>query len=136
MNKKRFWWSWLAVFAFIFLFEWVFHGTFLKGWYESTASMWRSESEMMSKSYWMIAGQVWLAGVFCWIFLKGYENKGLWEGVRYGLWVALLMTAPWVIMYSVAPYPGMLTWWWIVGGVVEFVVAGGILASVYKPARR
>ena len=134
MNAKLFLFSCLGVFVFVFIYEWVFHGVFLEGLYQQTSHLWRTEEEMFLKFHWMVIGQLVLSVMFCFIFTKGYENRGIGEGVRYGLWMAIFLSSPSLIMYAVAPYPFALIAAWIVGGVVEFMIAGVILASIYRPA--
>ena len=134
MSNKRLWYSVLAVFVFIFLFEWLFHGMFLKGAYQATSSFWRTPEEMQQYMPWMIMGQLFVAFFFCFIFTKGYESKGFAEGLRYGLLIAFFMSAPHLIMYAVSPLPWTLYVSWVIGILIEFTIAGLIVASVYKPS--
>jgi hypothetical protein len=135
MNPKRFLLAWIGVFVVIFGFEWLFHGMYMKEMYLQTASLWRTEAEMHALFHWMLIGQFLFAGIFSYIFTKGYENKGIGEGVRYGFLIGLLMGAPQLIMYAVAPYPMEMIVKWIVGGIVEFCLAGVAAAALYRPAR-
>ncbi len=133
MNAKRFGLSCLAVFAFVFFYEWIFHGVILKETYRQTASLWRPESDMESYFIWLTLGQLLFSVLFCVIFLRGYKNEGLAEGARYGLLIGLIFNAPNLIFYAVQPLPGMLVVEWCVGGTLEIAIAGVILAAVYRP---
>lgn len=135
MNTKRFLLAWLVVFAFVFLFEMAFHGTIMKGMYQQTASMWRNEADMKSLYHWIVIGQFLLAGVFCYIFTKGYEGKGTVEGIRYGLLIGILFAPQNLMLYAVAPYPVMMIVRWIGGGLMEAILAGVIVGIVYRPAK-
>jgi hypothetical protein len=132
VNKTRLLFSWIAVFLFIFVYEWLFHGILLKDMYTQTANLWRTEEEMSRYFHWLIIGQLMLSVVFCFIFTKCYENKSICEGLRYGLWMGLFLSSPNLIMYAVAPYPWKLIATWTIGGVIEFTIAGVILSMFYS----
>ncbi|MFQ5347417.1 MAG: hypothetical protein ACE5ED_06190 [Rhodothalassiaceae bacterium] len=69
------------------------------------------------------------------LFVKGYENKGVGEGVRFGVLAGLLLGAvdfTWGVHLAAVP-----TGTAFLSGVVSFVmwlIAGIVLALVYKPA--
>ena len=135
MNKEKFILSCVSVFAFIFLFDWVMHDFVIKNLYEDTSSLWRDDEEILVFLFWRVFGQLILAVFFCLIFLHGYEKKGLGEGARYGFLIGLLMTAPVFIQFAVQPLPTNLLVSWLVGGVLELILAGVILAAIYRPAK-
>ncbi len=137
MNVQRFAIGSVVVFVFIAVYEWIFHGILLHDMYMQTVSLWRSEAEMQSNFHWLVLGQLFLAVMFCFIFTKGYENKGLAEGLRYGVLIGLLVfIGRNLIMYAVQPLPAKLVIMWIVGGIIEMAIAGLILAAIYRPANR
>ena len=76
MNTKRFVLANIAVFVFIFIYEWLFHDVCLGDIDRNTASLWRPEAEMQAHFIWLVLGQLVISVMFCFIFLKGYENKG------------------------------------------------------------
>ena len=130
MNIKRFILASLAVFVFIFIYEWLFHGLLLKDMYTATASLWRPQGQCIFPA--MLAGQILFPLIFTFIFTKGYENKGLAEGARYGLLIGLLFVPNHLIFYAVQPLPLNLVAAWIIGGLAEMILAGMILAAVYR----
>ena len=124
----------LASFAFIFLFDWMFHGVVMKEIYEQTPQLWRTAEEMQSKFHWLVLGQFLLALFVTKVFLHGYENKGLKEGFRFGFLIGLLLSIPCnFIMYAVAPYTEKLVGYWMMGGLVEMSCVGLVLALIYRP---
>ena len=133
MNTKRFCLASLATFIFIFAFDFVFHGILLKGLYEQTMHLWRPEDEYMKLMHWSLASQILFVVMFGWIFLKGYENKGPLEGIRYGVLIGLLFSSLYIGMYSYKPISLELVIAWVAGGIVELGLAGGIFALIYKP---
>lgn len=133
MDNKRFFLAWIVVFAFIFLFEFAFHGTIMKAMYEQTAGLWRNEANMRHLFPWAVMGQFLMAGIFCYIFTKGYEGKGTIEGLRYGLLIGILFAPENLILHTVAPYPPLMIVRWIGGGLVEAILAGVLVGIIYRP---
>ena len=94
------------------------------------------ESFGMSEEPTMITwvGRVLYTLVFCYIFVQGYENKGIAEGVRYGLLIGLLLLGLNLDWFG---YLDIDTGDAAVGWGVDFVasIAGGAtIAAIYKPA--
>lgn len=131
MNTKRYLIASLAVFAFIFIYEWVFHGMLLKPIYEQTSHLWRPPEECVTWA--MLGGQLIFPFILARIFLKGYENKGLAEGARFGLLIGLLFVPGNLIFYAVQPLPLNLVLYWSVGGIIEMTGCGLILAALFRP---
>jgi hypothetical protein len=70
---------------------------------------------------------------FAFIFSKGYEAKGLLAGVRYGLYVALLIALPTSVNdYAMMQTPSSLTVQWVTFSAFEFVIAGAILSGIFQ----
>ncbi|MEE8513733.1 MAG: hypothetical protein V3S73_03305 [Gammaproteobacteria bacterium] len=134
MNMKRFLIACVVVFIFIFAYEWLFHGVLLRDLYAETPTLWRGQANMQGYLHWLHIGQLWFAVLFCLIFVKGYENKGLGEGIRYGLLIGLLFIGPNLIIYAVQPLPAILVVAWSIGGLIEMIIAGLIAAALYRPA--
>ena len=69
---------------------------------------------------------------FTLIFSKGYEGKGIMEGVRYGLYVGLLMSTPMAYdSYASYPLPYSLALQWFLYGVAEYIILGIVVAMVF-----
>lgn len=72
---------------------------------------------------------------FVYIFTRGYENKGIMEGVRYGFYIGILMNVVGIFnQYVVYPIPLFLAVYWFLFEMVRYVIYGMITAAVYKPA--
>jgi hypothetical protein len=81
----------------------------------------------------MLLGYLVMTSMFCYIFTKGYENKGLAEGVRYGLLMGILLgSVEWVYGISL-PLSMTLVVLITLLALIIWVIAGLILAAVYKP---
>ena len=69
---------------------------------------------------------------FTLIFSKGYEGKGIAEGLRYGLYVGLLMATPIAYdSYASYPLPYSLALQWFIYGVIQYLILGVVVAMVF-----
>jgi len=129
MNKK-FWIGFVLVFVVLAILDTITSTFLLAGVYQETASLWRPEAEI--KTGVIVVSWAFLAFFFTLIFSKGYKGKGIWEGVRYGLYVTGLMAIPAAYMtYATMPVPYALTFqWWVYAGIT-YVVMGVVLTLVY-----
>ncbi|MEK7293497.1 MAG: hypothetical protein AAB049_00850 [Nitrospirota bacterium] len=137
MNTKRLALASLAVFVVFFVVDGVVNNVLLDDLYKQTASVWRPESEIQGNMWLMWLGTLILAPLFVLIYTKGYEaNKpGLGQGVRFGLIVGVLLSAPQcLVWYAVLPIPAALAVWWFMTGMVESVAAGVAAGLIYRPA--
>ena len=91
MNVKRFVLACLAVYAVYHVLSMAVHMGLLGDVYKSLSHVWRPEAEMNSLMWIMcLTSAVWTV-LFCYIFTRGYEGKGVGEGARYGLLIGLLI---------------------------------------------
>ena len=132
MFTKKLLISTLVVFLFMFFYEFGFHGFLLVEDYRQLPNIMRSDADAQALFHFLVLGLLLMAYVFCLVFERGYENKGLAEGARYGLLIGVLLSAPSLIFFAVMQFPGDLVVKWIVGGLVELVLAGMILTTVYS----
>jgi len=122
----------VAVFTFIFIFDWVFHGILLESSYQATYALWRSKDEMTAHFPWLVAGQLSMA-VFITLLYYGFvRDRRLGSGLGFGLVIGLFMASPYLINYAVTPYPLSLVASWIGGSIVEFFLVGGLLATTCR----
>lgn len=132
MNAKKFIIASIAVFIFIFIFEFLFHGIYLKSTYEQTANLWRAQEAMKTYMIWLTLGQIIFSIGFVALFTKAFKRGGIIEGIVYGLLLAIIFVGNLLIWYAVAPYPTNLLINWIVGTVIELILAGVIVAFIYQ----
>ena len=72
--------------------------------------------------------------MFVYIFIKGYEGKGVVEGVRYGFRIGILMNVMGMFnQYAVYPIPFTLAIQWFIFAMIEFIICGIIVSLIYKP---
>lgn len=135
MNKKSYVLASLAVFAFIFIFDWIFHGNVMHTLYMQTPTLWRAGTEMQHYFPYLVFGQILLSFLFGFIFIHGLENEGIGEGFRYGSIIAALYSVHYLTMFATQPIPANIIIAWILGAAVEFPLAGMLFTAVYKPTR-
>ena len=132
MNSKKFFLSWLAVYIVIFIFDMIFHGKILGHLYEQTAELWRPKDQMNQFMPWLTGGTILWSGVFSYLFLTGYKDRGLSAGIRYGALIGLLFAAHNAVMYAVQPLPLVLVNSWTIGNIAEYGLGGAVLGLVNK----
>ncbi len=130
MNVKRFIISSIAVFVFVFLFEWLAHGVILKGIYDQTAQLWRPEVE--HKMVYLFLSQICFSVIAVFIFTRNYEGKGIGEGLRYGLYVGLVLGSVQLATYSFMPIPLVLMLGWVAAGMLKGLGSGVVSSLVYR----
>ena len=135
MNIKRFILASIAVFVTFQVLDFVIHGLILMSTYQSLAHLWRPD--MMSLMWIMYLSSFFMSFMFVYIFTKGYENRGIMEGLRFGVVIGLFMNVVGMFsQYAMYPIPFSLTIQWLLYGMAEFIIAGIVAAAVYRPAEK
>lgn len=135
MNVKRWLFASLAVLVVIAVVEMVINNFLLMSLYQQTASVWRpmAEIERMMWVFWL--GYLVFAPFFVLIYTKGYEpaKPGLGQGLRYGLYMGVVLSVMQnLVWYAVLPIPGVLAFYWFLGGMAESVAAGAVAGLIYR----
>jgi hypothetical protein len=132
MNTKRYFVASLAVFVAAVVLDYVIHGVILKSAYEATKTIWRPDVD--SKAWIIALVDFIIAFPFTYIFVKGYEGKGIMEGVRFGTVVGVLICVPMSYgTYAMLPMPYSLAFQWFLYGLIETILMGITAAAVYRP---
>ena len=134
MDVKRFVLGCVAVYVASQVLGFVIHQVFLGETYASLANVWRPEAEMMAKMWMMyVTGAIWTV-LFCYIFTRGYEGKGVGEGLRYGLLIGIFWIPFAYESHVIYPVPIGLAHIWAVTTIVSCMIYGMIFAAIYRPA--
>ena len=132
MNWKRFLTASLAVFVVIQAIDYIMDTIVLNKDYESLQTFWREDT----------VSRIWLAYVmallisflFTYIFVKGREGKGIPEGVRFGIVIWLFAIVPlYHTLWVFVSIPYALIFRWTLFGLLQTLVAGIIVAAIYRP---
>jgi hypothetical protein len=132
MNIKRLSISIFSSFAFVFIYEFLFHGILLKSMYQATLKAWRPESEMMQYMPFATLSQFWFAAIFSLIFVKFCSDKSLQKSVKFGFFMGLFAGAIQFGYYPYMPITLSLAFAWVAGSLVEGICLGWILAKTYR----
>ena len=113
---------------------WLIHGVMLSDMYKATSELWRSTAEMTSMMWMMIVTSLVWAFIFVYIFAKGYQGKGIMEGVRFGLIMGVFFSLPMSLgTYASMPIGFGLAAAWFISGIIVITIHGVIAALIYKP---
>ena len=118
--------------AFVILeaLDFLIHSVILASSYSATPEIWRPD--MMDVMWVLHIVKIVVAFFFALIFSKGYEGKGVVEGIRYGLYMGVMMG---VIMaygtYSMIAISAGLAFQWFLFSVFEYIIAGIGVSLVY-----
>ena len=133
MNKK-FWMAFIAVFITAEILDFVLYSLVLGSAF-SSLPVWRADMRSLQWIYVVIT----LVGsfFFTFIFSKGYEGKGIAEGIRYGLYIGIWLSIGMAYgTYAMVNIPYGMTLEWFLLGVLTYIVMGIVASLVYgkKPA--
>jgi hypothetical protein len=132
---KKFWMAFIAVFITGVILNMIIYGLALGSAF-SSLPVWRADMKDLQWIYMVIA----LVGSFFFtlIFSKGYEGKGIAEGIRYGLYTGIWLSIGMAYgTYGMVAVPYGLTLEWFILGVLSYIVMGIVASLVYgkKPAQ-
>jgi glycerol uptake facilitator-like aquaporin len=135
MNKKRFWLAFVATYIVYQALGFVVHQVWLTPVYQEIAEVFRPREQMDTMVWIFSLTSAVVVLIFCYVFTRGYEGRGIGEGVRYGVLMGLFMMVVQAYdSYVIYPLPYHLVLKWFFAGMVTFVVMGIVVALVYKLA--
>ncbi len=126
--------TWLIIFALVTTLGYVIHGVMLSNDYLQAGDLFRSEEEAGAYLPYLLVGNIFFAFAFVAMYARGVEDKPWWpQGVRYGVWVALLVVIPFFLIgYATQPVPGSLVTKQIIYEFADMVVLGVATAALYR----
>jgi len=123
----------VVVFVIVEVLNFIIHSIILADAYRATAGVWRPYEMMMHKMWVLYVSNLVVAFFISFIFSKGYEGKGIMEGVRYGFYIGVMLSMgmAWgtYVMISV---PWHLSIQWFIYGVIEYTLSGIALAMIFR----
>lgn len=136
MNTKKLVTAFVVVFILLEVTNYLVNVVILSSTYSNPeiSKIFRPVAEMDAKMWMMWIADLVYSFFFVFIFVKGYENKGIMEGVRYGIYIGIFiqfMAA--VAQHVVYPLPASLAVQWFIYGLIESVIFGVAAAMIYKP---
>ncbi len=135
MNVKRYLTATFAVFAVSVTLGYLVNSVLLQSTYASIHGVWRPD--ILSKMWIHAVNDFILSFVFVYLLAKGYEGRGIMEGVRFGLLMGLVFAIPAAYgTYVIIPIPYYLALEWFLYGMAQTLILGVVAAAIYKPAER
>lgn len=136
MNTKKLLLTVLIVFVLLEVLNFLIHGVLLDSTYkmEEVQAAFRPEAEINSNMWIVLFTDLVWAFFFVFFFAKGYEGKGIMEGLRFGFYIGLF----WGLVssyqtYAFAPIPYSLAFQWFIYSMIVSLILGVVAALVYKP---
>ncbi len=129
MNRKL-----LTGFVSVFLFTQVVEGLvsyyLLDATYTAHTHLWRPIGEMKLWMFPITGG--FFSFFFVYLFSRGYEAKGIAEGFRYGISIALMVALPSAYeQYAVMQIPYFVTLELFLSRSLEYIAAGILLSVIF-----
>lgn len=133
MNWSKFWITFIVIYVVSGILNYLIHSVLLMNTYMAISNLWRPD---MDRLMWVqFVTPLFFCFFFVYIFARGYEGRGIMEGVRYGLIMWGFLSIPQTFgQYMVYPLPYSLVWKWLLADLVVLPVLGILLALIYKPA--
>lgn len=134
VNIKKFLLPVVAVFGVITVFDLVFHELIMNKTYLDYSHLFRPQDEIHKHQNLMHLANLTYSFVFCYIYSKGHEaGKGIAQGIRFALWITLLIWLPSTIVnHVIFAYPKILVISWFIGYTMQTVLAGITVSVTYK----
>lgn len=136
MFTKKFWLTFILVFIVLEITNYLFYMGLMGPIFQDpeVQKAFRSMEEIQSKMWVSYLMDLVWSFFFTFIFVKGYENKGIMEGVRFGIYIGLFYNM--VVSYQnyvfyPIPYKVVLPSFLL--GMVQVIILGIIAALIYKP---
>lgn len=137
MDWKKFLAAVVVGYLLVGVLAYLIHNVWLMPVYRQHQSVWRPAEITMRKRWVMLVGQLIFTIMFAWVYTRGVENKPwVGQGIRYGILMTLLVVVPSACaQYTIYSIPYTLALKWMVGGGVQLVVLGLVVAGfLRKPA--
>ena len=133
MNWKKFWIAFIVLYITGMVLNMIIHLFILGPVYDQLQHIWRQD---MDRYMWVnYVTALFYTFFFVYIFAKGYEGKGIMEGVRYGLIIWGFYSIPVTYgQFMAYPIPYSLVWQWLIADLVVLIIIGIVLSLIYKPA--
>ena len=120
----------VAVFVTLEVLDAIIHAGILGGTYAVMQNTWRPD---MANKLWILHFvRIAAAFFFTYVFSKGYEGKGIMEGVRYGFYLGMIVSSGFAFgTYSMFAIGKGLALQWFFYSLIEYIIAGVVVSLVF-----
>jgi hypothetical protein len=128
----------VATFILLMATNYLIHSVWLTPDYDAIPLSHRNPAGIERRFWSIVLGQGFFSVMFAYIYTRGRENKSwIEQGIRYGILVAMLTVIPTSLTeYAVYIVPYMLVIKWMVAGGIQLVLAGLVVAAIFKDGPR
>ena len=134
MNWKKFFFAFIAAFIFLFVFGFLWYATLMHDAHREVPTLLRPEADLKSHFGWLILGHLVMAFFFTMLCARFVPGGGAASGATLGVLVGFVYAGAHFISFAVQPLTAKILGGWIVGGMIQFAIAGAIVGAIYKPA--
>ena len=134
MNWSKFFIAFIVAFVFLFVFGFLWYGMLMAGAHHEVPTLLRTETEFKSHFGSLILGHVVMAFFFTTLCARFVPPDGTGASAVLGILVGLVYAGAHLISFAVQPLTVKILCGWIMGGVIQFAIAGAIIGVIYKPA--
>lgn len=132
VNIRHFWLAVIVGFIFMYGYNYLIHGVLLTDLYAQTPQLWRTETDMQDKLWFVVLYQFLITLFTAFIFTRHYEGKGLAEGIRYGVLIGMLLGVAMAGQYAWLPVSLTLALTWFVAWFLQGLFLGVIYSVIYR----
>ena len=132
MNWKKLLTAFIVIYVVGGIVSFIIHGVILDETYKALADIWRPD---MDRLMWIqIITSLFFCFFFVYVFAKGYEGKGVVEGLRYGIVIWAFFAIPSIYgQYMLYPLPYSLILKWLFSELIGLLIYGALASVIYKP---
>ena len=131
MNKKV-WVGAVIVFIAFGIMDYVVHSVLMMSTYQSMVDSGTFRAPDDAKMHVFFLVRALQSFFFALVFSKGYESKGMAEGIRYGLYMGVFGGVAFsYFAYGIFPIPYELAMKWFLYELVQWVIAGVLIAQYW-----
>jgi hypothetical protein len=136
MNTKKFIIAFVVVFIILEITNYLIYvgilgSAFMNDMYKN---VFRTEEDMNSKMWIMYLMDLIWSYFFVFFFVKGYENKGWMEGLRFGFYIGIFyMFVVSFQYYAMFPLEFGLVLQMFIYAFIQVIILGIVTALIYKP---
>src|SRR5688572_12758962 len=127
MNFKRFAMASMALFVFIYLYEFVVHGILMANIYAETPNIWRNYSQMLNYVPFNIFIMALIAVWMTFIFTKFYRTGGSANGLKFGFYIGVLSGIQAAGAFYYLPISATLAFLWFATNFIETLLGGCLI---------
>jgi len=126
----------IAVYIVMNLLNYLIHQVMLKETYMKLVEMKMMRGEDAGTMWIFFVTALIVSFFFTLIFSKGYEGKGIGEGVRFGLYAGLMMATPFAYdTYASMEIPYDLALQWFLYTTISYIILGVVVAAVFGKSK-